>query len=196
MDNLTKFAIIATAIVFYFLFMRKEGFALAEGVLTDKTQLDPTFLYKKGTLKPQIRNTITKAINNGKSCAAEFPQEIYIPIPKVPAQCKLPDNIKDLYMDIPETAETCATGMKFLSKIVDRVKFNDLTTTTQAKNYVNSNEADCYSQLYDTVEQTKSFDCGPVDAQCGFYSPEELTQGNMETNYEVDQQDLRPGSKW
>jgi hypothetical protein len=46
MDTLTKFAIVA--VVFYFLFMRKEGFALAEGVLTNKTQLDPTFFYKKG----------------------------------------------------------------------------------------------------------------------------------------------------
>jgi len=194
MDNLTKFAIVA--VVFYFLFMRKEGFALAEGVLTDKTQLDPTFLYKRGTINSQTRNTITEAVNNGQTCAAEFPQEIYIPIPKVPAQCKLPDNIQTVYQDIPETAETCPSGMKFLNKIVDRVKFNDLTTTTQAKNYVNSDEADCYSQLYDKVEQTKSFDCGSVNAQCAFYTSEDLKQGNMETNYNVNEQDVRPGSQW
>jgi hypothetical protein len=52
METLTKLAI--AVIVFYVLFMRKEGFALDEGVKTSKSELDPTFYYKKGIIKPEI----------------------------------------------------------------------------------------------------------------------------------------------
>ena len=197
MDTLTKFAIVALA--FYFLFMRKEGFALGEGVLTDKTQLDPTFRYKRGTLNPQIRNTITEAINNGQSCAAEFPQEIYVPIPKVPAQCKLPANVQKLYQDIPENSQNCPSGMKTLTKIADRAKFNSLTTLSEPQNYVDPNEAmnqDCFSQLYNNVTQTQQFACGSVDAQCNFNTADALREGNIESNYNINETDVRPASQW
>ena len=194
MDNLAKFAI--AALVFYFLFMRKEGFALGEGVLTDKKQLDPTFFYKRGTINPQTRNTISEAINNGETCAAEFPQEIYIPIPKIPAQCKLPDNIQQIYVDVPENSETCPGGAKTLNKIVDRTTFNDLTTTVQPQNYVDPTEGDCYSQLYNKEPQTKQFTCGKVDAQCRFNTADALTEGNTETNYDINENDIREASMW
>jgi hypothetical protein len=199
MDNLTKCAI--AALVFYFLFMRKEGFALAEGVLTDKTQLDPTFFYKKGILNPQTRNTITEAINNGQTCAAEFPQEIYVPIPKVPAQCKLPEDIQRLYQPVVENSQTCPGGMKTLIKIdvKDRVKFNNLTTLSQPQNYVDPNEAmnqDCFSQLYNNVPQTQQFACGSVDAQCMFNTADALREGNMESNYNINENDIRSASQW
>ena len=198
MDNLTKFAIVA--LVFYFLFMRKEGFALAEGILTDKNALDPTFFYKKGSLNPLIRNTITEAINNGQSCAAEFPQEIYVPIPKVPAQCRIPDNIQKIYVDVPqENSETCPDGMKTLEKITDRATFNDLTTIVQPQHYVDpteENQNDCYSQLYNKEPQTKQFTCGKANAECKFYTADALTQGNTEANYDIDENDIRPFSQW
>ncbi len=202
MDNLTKFAI--AALVFYFLFMRKEGFALSEGVLTDKTQLDPTFFYKKGTLNPQIRNTITEAINNGQTCAAEFPQEIYVPIPKVPAVCQLPNDIQTLYQPVEENSQTCPGGMKTLNKIVvdnieDRARFNSLTTLEQPQNYVDPNEAmnqDCYSQLYNNVPQSQQFACGSVDAQCMFNTADALREGNMESNYNIDETNVKAGSQW
>ncbi len=197
MDTLTKFAIVALA--FYFLFMRKEGFALAEGVLTDKTQLDPTFFYKKGTLNPEIRNTISEAVNNGQTCAAEFPQEIYIPVRKEPAVCQLPNDIQTLYQPVEENSQTCPNGMKTLTKIADRAKFNDLTTKTQPQNYVDPTEEmnhDCFAQLYDRVEQAKQFTCGSVDAQCKFNTADALREGNMETNYNINETDIRPASQW
>jgi hypothetical protein len=88
--------------------MRKEGFALDEGVKTSKSELDPTFYYKKGIIKPEIRNTIVEAVNNGQSCAANYPQEIYVPIPKVRAECKLPDDRKKLYVDVPDNLQICS----------------------------------------------------------------------------------------
>ena len=199
MDTLTKFAIVA--VVFYFLFMRKEGFALAEGVLTDKTQLDPTFFYKKGTLNPQIRNTISEAVNNGQTCAAEFPQEIYIPIRKEPAVCQLPNDIQTLYQPVEENSQTCPNGMKTLNKITpnDRSTFNSLTTKTQPQNYVDPNEAmnqDCFSQLYNNVPQTQQFACGSIDAQCKFNTADALREGNMESNYNINETDIRRASQW
>lgn len=197
MDNLAKFAI--AALVFYFLFMRKEGFALGEGVLTDKKQLDRTFFYKKGTLKSDVKNNLSAAINNGETCAAEFPQEIYIPIPKVPAQCKLPDNVMSLYTDVPETYDTCQTGMKTLNKISDRMSFNNLSTITSPQNYADKTEEsqyDCYSQLYSSVPQTKQFMCGPINAKCKFDTLEALIQGNTLDNYNVNETDIRQGDQW
>lgn len=195
MDNLTKFAI--AALVFYFLFMRKEGFALAPGVLTNKNQLDSTFFYKRGTLTPNIRNTISAAINNGETCAAEFPQEIYIPIPKVPAVCELPQNIQTLYVDVPqENSETCPNGMKTLSKIDNRELFNSLTTKEEGQNYVNPEEGDCFSQLYNSVENRQQFSCGSINAQCRFNTPEALEAANVETNYNINETDIRPASQW
>jgi hypothetical protein len=187
------------AIIFYFLFIRKEGFALDANVLKDKSQLDRSFFYKKGTLKSEVKNTLTAAINNGQNCSVEFPQEIFIPIPKLPAQCKLPDNIKDLYMDVPETYDTCQTGMKTLNKISDKIAFNNLSTITFPQNYADKTEEsqnDCYSQLYSSISQTKQFTCGPVNAQCKFYTLEALNEGNTLDNYNINESDIRSGDQW
>jgi len=195
--NLVKTLIIV--IIFYFVFIRKEGFELGQGVLTDKSQLDISFFYKKGSLKSDVKNTLTAAVNNGQNCAVDFPQEIYIPIPKVPAQCKLTDNIKDLYMDVPETYDTCQTGMKTLNKISDKMSFNNLTTITSPQNYADKTEEsqnDCYSQLYSSVPETKQFTCGPINAQCKFDTLDALIQGNTLDNYNVNESDIRPGDQW
>ena len=196
--NLIKVIIIA--IIFYFIFMkRKEGFALDTNVKTSKSDLDPSFYYKKGSLKSEIKNTISQAVNNGLNCSADFPQEIYIPIPKVPAVCKLPDNIQSLYVDKQETYDTCSTGKKTLNKIDDRLKFNEITTLTPSQYYANSTEEtqnDCYSQLFSTVPQTKEFNCGAVNAVCRFNSLEALIQGNTLDNYNVNETDIRIASQW
>ncbi len=196
--NLVKTLIIL--IIFYFVFIkRKEGFVLDQGVITDKSQLDRTFFYKKGSLKTEVKNTLNSSINNGQNCATDFPQEIYIPIPKVPAQCKLPDNIMSLYTDIPETYDTCQTGMKTLNKISDRMSFNNLTTITSPQNYADKTEEsqyDCYSQLYSSIPQTKQFMCGPINAKCKFDTLEALIQGNTLDNYNVNETDIRPGDQW
>lgn len=186
-------------IIFYFIFIRKERFVLDSNIVKDKSQLDRSFFYKKGTLKSDIKNTLSASINDGQNCAAEFPQEIYIPIPKVPAQCKLPDNIKDLYIDIPETYDNCQTGMKTLNKISDRMSFNNLTTITSPQNYADKTEEsqyDCYSQLYSSVPQTKQFMCGPINAKCKFDTLDALIQGNTLDNYNVNETDIRPGDQW
>jgi hypothetical protein len=187
-------------IIFYFIFMkRKERFALDTNVKTSKSELDPTFYYKKGSLKPEVKNTISAAINNGLNCSGDFPQEVYIPIPKVPGVCKLPDNIQSLYVDKQETYDTCVTGKKTLNRIDDRVKFNEITTLTQPQYYANpteENQNDCYSQLFSTVPQTKEFNCGAVNAVCRFNSLEALIQGNTIDNYNVNGADIRMASQW
>lgn len=196
--NLVKTLIIL--IIFYYIFIeRKEGFSLGENVLTDKSKLDRTFFYKKGSLKPEIKNTLSQAVNNGQNCSADFPQEIYIPIPKEPAVCKLPDNIFSLYSNIEETYDTCQTGMKTLSKISDRMSFNTLTTITSPQNYADKTEEsqyDCYTQLYSSVPQTKQVSCGPINAKCKFNTLEALNQGNTLDNYNINENDIRAGDQW
>ena len=186
-------------IIFYFIFIRKEGFVLDSNIVKDKSQLDRTFFYKKGSLKTEVKNTLSVAINNGQNCAADFPQEIFIPIPKVPAECKLPDNVMSLYTDVPETYDTCQTGMKTLNKISDRMSFNNLSTITSPQNYADKTEEsqyDCYSQLYSSVPQTKQFMCGPINAKCKFDTLEALIQGNTLDSYNINESDIRGGDQW
>lgn len=203
METLTKLAI--AVVIFYVLFMRREGFALDAGVKTTRSELDPTFYYKKGIIRPEVRNTIVEAVNNGQACAANYPQEIYVPIPKVRAECKLPDDRKKLYVDVPDNLQICSTGKKTLSKNQNRQMFNELTTVRgsqyvmpmrDANGRILGDELDCYTQLYNTVEDTSRFDCGSLAAECRFNTQEALNTANVNANYVINETTIKPANEW
>ncbi len=158
-----KWALILLALyVVYKRFLsKKEDFDLVPGIgpngtITDVRNLVPGVFYKRGTLKPNTRNTITDAKNGGTTCT-EFPSTIYIPITPVDAVCDFSGGKS--YTQTAETLEGCplinGVPTKTLTRIDDRTAFNTATTTTAAQ----YGGRDCFSQKPTTLPATNTFPC-------------------------------------
>ncbi len=91
--NLSKQqVIIGSLIVYYFLFIQKENFALttsgANAIIINKNDLVNTQSYVTGTLDPTKQVvTVSEAINGGASCVP-FPTTVYRLAQPSPAQCR------------------------------------------------------------------------------------------------------------
>jgi hypothetical protein len=163
--KLLRLAIIL--LVIYWLYravIKKEGFDLSSGTITDKTKLDPKLFYRKGTLKSGTSNTVNAPLNGGSSCT-EFPSTIYVPIPGVDAVCELGVNNINAYTPQTETQAVCgfSKNTKTLNKITDVNLFNTATTKTAAK----YGGKDCFTQFQAGLPSTSTFSCTrPIDADC------------------------------
>jgi hypothetical protein len=156
---------------------KDESFALPAGFITDKTQLDPTRFYRKGTIKQGVTSTQQVAYNNGATCT-EYPTTVYMPVTN--AVCDVfagaannfldSRNIK-AYVPVDESQETCGfeRGTKIMTKragttAADRTAFNNAVTTTPAQGGL-----DCFAQYYASLPQTQEFACtSNINSVCTF----------------------------
>ena len=153
-------------------------FDLAGTTVTDKTTLQDTKYYRKGTLKAGITSTQAAAMNGGATCT-EFPQTVYVPVTN--ATCNIFPGTRGDFVDsrninayqaITESQANCnyEQNTKSLTKLAgsttaDRTSFNNAVTITASPD----GGLDCYAQYYNALPATQNFSCSSnIDAICSF----------------------------